>query len=88
MKISLGCKPLAIPSPVWVIGSYGSCAQPNIMVASWGSICCTTPACVAVSLKVSRATYANIVEHQAFTVSVPSRDFLFETDFIGNVSGA
>jgi len=87
MKISLGCKALAIPSPVWVIGSYGSSAQPNIMVASWGSICCTTPACLAVSLKVSRATYANIVEHQAFTVSIPSRDFLFETDFVGNVSG-
>lgn len=87
MKISLGCKALAVPSPVWVIGSYGSSAQPNIMVASWGAICCTTPACVSVSLKASRATYANIVEHEAFTVSIPSRAFLFETDFIGNVSG-
>lgn len=87
MKISLGCKAVAVPSPVWVIGSYGSSSQPNIMVASWGSICCTSPACVSVSLKVSRATYANIVEHEAFTISIPSRAFLFETDFIGNVSG-
>lgn len=87
MKISLGSKALAIPSPVWVIGSYGSSAQPNIMVASWGSICCTTPACVSVSLQVSRATYANIVEREAFTISIPSQDYLFETDFIGNVSG-
>ncbi len=87
MKISLGSKALAIPSPVWVIGSYGSSAQPNIMVACWGSICCTKPACVSVSLNVSRATYANIVEHQAFTVSIPSRAFLYETDYIGNVSG-
>jgi flavin reductase (DIM6/NTAB) family NADH-FMN oxidoreductase RutF len=87
MKISLGSKALAVPSPVWVIGSYGSSSQPNIMVASWGSICCTSPACVSVSLKVSRATYANIVEHEAFTISIPSRAFLFETDFIGNVSG-
>lgn len=87
MKISLGCKALAIPSPVWVIGSYGSSAQPNIMVASWCSICCTTPACVSVSLTSSRATYANIAEHEAFTISIPSRAFLFETDFIGNVSG-
>lgn len=87
MKISLGGKALAVPSPVWVIGSYGSSAQPNIMAASWGSICCTSPACLAVSLNVSRATYANIVEHQAFTVSIPSRDYLFETDFVGNVSG-
>lgn len=87
MKVSLGSKALAIPSPVWVIGSYGSSAQPNIMVVSWGSICCTAPACVAVSLKPCRATYANIVEHQAFTVCIPSRDFLIETDFIGNISG-
>lgn len=87
MKVSLGSKALAVPSPVWVIGSYGSSSQPNIMVASWGSICCTAPACVAVSVNVSRATYANIVEHQAFTVSVPSQAYLFETDFIGSVSG-
>jgi flavin reductase (DIM6/NTAB) family NADH-FMN oxidoreductase RutF len=87
MKISLGSRALAIPSPVWVIGSYGSSSQPNIMVASWGSICCTTPACVSVSLKVSRSTYANIVEREAFTISIPSQDFLYETDFIGNVSG-
>jgi len=87
MKISLGSKAIAVPSPVWVIGSYGSSAQPNIMVASWASICCTTPACVAVSLRASRATYANIVEHQAFTIGIPSRDFLIETDFIGSVSG-
>ena len=87
MKISLGSQALALPLPVWVIGSYGSSMQPNIMVASWGSICCTTPACVAVSLKVNRASFPNIVEHQAFTISVPSRDYLLETDFVGHVSG-
>ena len=88
MKRSLGAKPLALPSPVWVIGSYNSSQRPNIMVISWGGICCTNPPCVAISIRKSRSTYANIMEHSAFTINIPSSRHLVETDFIGIVSGA
>ena len=87
MKISLGAKPLALPSPVWVIGSYNSDQRPNIMVVSWGGICCTTPPCVAISMQKTRSTYTNIIEHNAFTISIPSRQHLVETDYAGIVSG-
>ncbi len=87
MKISLGAKPLALPSPVWVIGSYNSDQRPNIMVVSWGGICCTTPPCVAISMQKTRSTYTNIIEHNAFTISIPSRRHLVETDYAGIVSG-
>jgi flavin reductase (DIM6/NTAB) family NADH-FMN oxidoreductase RutF len=87
MKRSLGAKPLALPSPVWVIGSYNSALRPNVMVISWGGICCTTPPCVAISLQKTRSTYANIIEHSAFTINIPSRRHLAETDYVGIVSG-
>jgi len=87
MKLSLGPEALAIPSPVWVVGSYGNNEQPNIMVVAWGAICCTTPPCLSIALKKTRATYANILEHEAFTISIPAREYLVETDYVGMVSG-
>ena len=38
MKRSLGQKTLAIPTPVWVVGTYGENDQPNVMTAAWGGI--------------------------------------------------
>ncbi len=87
MKKSLGAKPLALPSPVWVIGSYASDGQPNLMVVSWGGICCTTPPCIAISIQKTRKTYINILDSKAFTVNVPSMLYLVETDYLGMVSG-
>jgi len=87
VKQSLGAKPLALPSPVWVIGTYSSDGQPNIMVVSWGGICCTAPPCVAISLRKTRLTYTNIIESNAFTLNVPSQQYLVETDYLGMVSG-
>lgn len=87
MKTSLGAKPLASPAPVWVIGSYSSDGQPNIMVASWGGICCTTPPCIAVSIQKTRKTYSNIIDSGAFTVNIPSTLYMVETDYLGIASG-
>lgn len=88
MKISLGARALALPSPVWVVGSYGANGQPNLMVVAWASICSSTPPCVAISVRKSRSTYANILEHRAFTINIPSRNLLVQTDYVGTVSGA
>lgn len=87
MKKSLGATIHAMPSPVWVVGSYGNKGEPNIMTAAWGGICCSSPPCIAVSLQKSRLTYANILEHKAFTISIPSKQYAMEADYIGIVSG-
>jgi flavin reductase (DIM6/NTAB) family NADH-FMN oxidoreductase RutF len=87
MKKSLGAKTFAIPTPVWVVGTYGENGEPNIMTAAWGGICCSTPPCVAVSLQKIRASYHNIIKHKAYTVSIPSQQYLAETDYVGIFSG-
>jgi flavin reductase (DIM6/NTAB) family NADH-FMN oxidoreductase RutF len=84
---SLGAKTLAQPCPVWVIGSYDAAGKPNVMTASWAAICCSQPPMVTVSLRKATYTYGNIMASQAFTVNVPSEDFVKEAAYFGSVSG-
>ncbi|NOY40105.1 MAG: flavin reductase family protein [Nitrospirae bacterium] len=87
MKKSLGPKTIIYPTPVLVIGSYDSNGRANAMTASWGGICCSQPPCIAVSLRKATCTYDNLMEHKAFTVNIPSEDYIREADFFGTVSG-
>jgi len=87
MKKSIGAKTLTFPTPTWVVGSYDLQGKPNVMTAAWGGICCSRPPCVCVSLRKATYTYGNIMEHKAFTVNVPSEDFVREADYFGMVSG-
>jgi flavin reductase (DIM6/NTAB) family NADH-FMN oxidoreductase RutF len=87
MKISLGAKTLAVPTPVWVIGSYDGAGRPNVMTAAWAGICCSRPPCVGVSLRQATYTYGNLMARKAFTVSIPGRAQAAAADFFGMVSG-
>ena len=87
MKKSLGPKVVAMPSPVWVVGSYDADDQPNIMTVSWGGISCSAPPCLTISLQKTRLTYTNIFQQKAFTVNIPSTKYIIETDYAGIASG-
>jgi flavin reductase (DIM6/NTAB) family NADH-FMN oxidoreductase RutF len=87
LKASLGARTLAVPSPVWVVGTYDKDGRPNFMTAAWGGICCSRPPCVYVSLREATYSHGNIVARQAYTVSVPGEEYWRETDYIGGVSG-
>src|SRR4030042_1151866 len=87
MKKSFGPRTLAFPTPVWVVGTYDQNGKPNAMTAAWGSICCSKPPCVAVSLRKATYSYGNIVDRRAFTISVPSEAHVKEADYFGMASG-
>ena len=87
MKRSFGARPLVYPTPVFVIGTYDSKGNPNVMTASWGGICCSRPPCVAVSLRAATLTHGNIVARKAFTISIPSEEHVRAADYFGMVSG-
>ena len=87
MKRSLGQKTLAIPTPVWVVGTYGENGQPNVMTAAWGGICCSKPPSVCVSLREATQTYGHLMARKAFTVNVPAADQTAIADYVGIVSG-
>jgi flavin reductase (DIM6/NTAB) family NADH-FMN oxidoreductase RutF len=87
MKKSLGARVMPMPAPVWVVGTYDSNGTPNIMTAAWAGICCSRPPCLYVSLRKATYSYGNILERKAFSINVPSQQFVREADFAGIVSG-
>lgn len=87
MLISLGPQVFLSPVPVMLVGTYDAANRPNIMAAAWGGICSSQPPCVAVSLRRSTWTHRALLERQAFTISLPGRSLVAQTDFAGLVSG-
>ena len=87
MKKSLGAKTIIYPTPIFVVGTYDAAGKPNVMTASWGGLCCSSPPCVAVALRKATYSYGSIVERKAFTINIPSEDHVKEVDYFGIVSG-
>ena len=87
MKKSLGAKTILFPTPVLIVGTYDSLQKPNIMAAAWGGICCSSPPCIAVSLRKATYSYNNLIEKKAFTVSIPDVTHAAEADYCGIASG-
>lgn len=87
MKKSLGKATHAMPTPVWLVGTYDSEGKANLATIAWGGVCSSDPAAVTVSLRKARHSYDAIMERQAFTVNIPSRDFVVAADYAGIASG-
>jgi flavin reductase (DIM6/NTAB) family NADH-FMN oxidoreductase RutF len=87
MKKSLGIGTFALPSPVWVVGTYDEAGKPNLMTAAWGGICNSRPPSIYVSLRKATYSHGNIMATRAYTVSIPSEKHVQEADWIGIASG-
>lgn len=87
MKKSIGAGTVAYPTPVWAIGTYDKEEKANVMTAAWCGIACSSPPAISVSLRKATYTYQNIVDRKAFTVNLPSENFIKEADYFGIVSG-
>src|SRR5450759_2177591 len=85
-KISLGAE-IKLMTPVWVIGSYDKAGKADMMTAAWVGICCSKPPCIEIALRKATDTDGNIMERKAFTVNIPSKNYLKEADYFGLVSG-
>lgn len=86
-SISLGARPFAVPTPVFLVGSYDAANKPNIMTAAWGGVCASQPPCLAVSVARARWSFAALEERKAFTVSIPSSTMAAQADYAGITSG-
>jgi flavin reductase (DIM6/NTAB) family NADH-FMN oxidoreductase RutF len=87
MKKSLGAKTIIYPAPVLIIGTYDSHERPNLATVAWGGICCSSPPCIAISLRKSRHSHSNIILKKAFTVNILSEDMVKKADYYGIASG-
>jgi flavin reductase (DIM6/NTAB) family NADH-FMN oxidoreductase RutF len=86
-KKSVGANTMAVPAPVWLVGTYDANERPNLATIAWGGICCSEPPAIAISLRAARYSYDAIMKRQAFTVNIPSETFVREADYAGIVSG-
>ncbi len=86
-KKSVGAKGHIHPKPAVVIGSYGTDGKPNIMTAAWAGVVNSVPMSIGVSIRPSRKTYENVMATKAFTINVPSAQFVAHMDYAGNISG-
>jgi flavin reductase (DIM6/NTAB) family NADH-FMN oxidoreductase RutF len=87
MKKSVGCKTYLHPAPVVVVGTYDENNKPNIMTAAWSGIVNSNPPMISVSLRKATYTYKNIIAKNAFTINIPTREYIYEADYVGTVSG-
>ena len=87
VKQSIGPRTIAFPTPTWVVGTYNREGTPNIMTAAWGGICCSRPPCIYVALRKATYTHGNIMNRRAYTVNIPSENYVMEADYCGIASG-
>jgi flavin reductase (DIM6/NTAB) family NADH-FMN oxidoreductase RutF len=87
MKTSLGPRTLVYPTPVFIVGTYDAENKPNVMTVAWGGICCSKPPCLSIAVRKATYTHGNLVERNAFTVSIPPREHADAADYFGMASG-
>ncbi len=85
MKRDLGVVPAVFPMPVLMVAAYDENGKVNVMNAAWGMICERDR--IALFIDESHKTTQNILETQAFTVSIADRDHMAAADFFGIASG-
>lgn len=83
---SFGVKPYLFPMPVYMIATYNEDESVDAMAMAWGGICAENM--VALNLEEDHKTVANLKARGAFTLSVPGRDTLVASDFMGTASAS
>lgn len=85
IKQSLGNKALIYPQPVLIVATYSQDGSANAMNAAWGAVWDYTK--ISIIIDRNHKTVENLLEKQAFTVSIADQDHLVQADYLGIVSG-
>ncbi len=80
-----GAKPLSLPQPVWIIGTYDENGVPNAMNAAWGGISEENE--LSVCLSPGHKTCLNFARTGAFTVSMADAAHAAACDYVGIATG-
>ena len=83
-RVNFGSKPIMLPQPVLIIGTYDENGVPNAMNAAWGIT--TDFHEITISLSEHKTT-DNFRIRGAFTVSMGTEDQVVPCDYVGIESG-
>ena len=87
MKKSLGANTYLLPMATVAIGTYANQMKPNIATVAWTGIVNSNPAMISISLREATYTHDAIIKREAFTVNIPSDQYIQEIDYVGSVTG-
>ena len=85
-KKKLGPQTLLFPMPAILVGAMVG-ERPNFMTAAWCGIAASKPPAVSVGLQKVRHTLKGILEHDTFSINVPSASLARQVDYCGIYSG-
>jgi flavin reductase (DIM6/NTAB) family NADH-FMN oxidoreductase RutF len=86
-KITIGPMPYLSVMPTVLVGTTVK-RKPNYMTAAWATVACMVPPMVCVAVNKGRYTAKGIEENGTFSLNIPSKNQVVETDHCGLVSGA
>lgn len=86
-KIQFKGSVLLNPVPVVMVTSKNREGKSNVFTVAWTGTICTKPPMLSISIRPERLSYEYIAETMEFTINIPSRKHVRETDFCGVVSG-
>ena len=83
MSKNLGAKPMLVPQPVMMIGTYDADGNANVMNVAWGGIVGANEIIFDLG---SHKTTENIQLNKAFTVAIADAEHVAACDYVGIVS--
>lgn len=86
-KKKLGAQPMVWPHPTVLVGSHVD-GKPDFAAVAWTGIAASNPPAATIALQHHRYSLKGIYQNRTFSINIPSRKLVRETDYCGLVSGA
>jgi flavin reductase (DIM6/NTAB) family NADH-FMN oxidoreductase RutF len=86
-KITMGPQPMLWPHPTVLVGADVD-GKADFAAVAWTGVAAGTPPAVSIALQHPRYSLKGIRRNLSFSVNIPSRDMVRETDYCGLISGA
>jgi flavin reductase (DIM6/NTAB) family NADH-FMN oxidoreductase RutF len=86
-KMKMGPHPMLWVHPTVLVGADVD-GKPDFAAVAWAGVAAGTPPAVSIALQHPRYSLKGIRQNQSFSVNIPSRELVRETDYCGLISGA
>jgi flavin reductase (DIM6/NTAB) family NADH-FMN oxidoreductase RutF len=86
-KVKMGAQPMLWAHPTVLVGADVD-GKPDFAAVAWTGVAASTPPAVSIALQHPRYSLKGIRQNLTFSVNIPSRELVRETDYCGLISGA
>jgi flavin reductase (DIM6/NTAB) family NADH-FMN oxidoreductase RutF len=86
-KLKMGPQPMLWAHPTVLVGADVD-GKPDFATIAWTGVVASTPPAVSIALQHPRYSLKGIRQNLTFSVNIPSRELVRETDYCGLISGA